>query len=94
VGPIGRFFRNPETGDLVLAQWPNPPLWAFIGASVVRRVLHPHGTVGTVVSAVATVGLVVWAGLEVARGESPFRRVLGGIVLLVVLVGGLASWRS
>lgn len=64
-----RFFRNPATGRIVVAQWPNAPLWAFLVATLLRwRV-------------VATVALVVWAVLEVWKGESPFRRVLGGVVL-------------
>jgi hypothetical protein len=85
--PISRFFRNPETGEVVVVQLPNLPLWIFLAATAVRLLLHPHGTVGTVVSIVGTVSLVVWAVLEVARGESPFRRVLGAVVLLATIVG-------
>jgi hypothetical protein len=85
--PVSRFFRNPETGELVIAQMPNIPLWIFLAATAVRMLVHPHGTVGTVVSVVGTVALVVWAVLEIARGESPFRRVLGGVVLLATIVG-------
>jgi hypothetical protein len=66
---------------------PNIPLWIFLAATAVRMLVHPHGTVGTVVSVVGTVALVVWAVLEIARGESPFRRVLGGVVLLATIVG-------
>ena len=84
---IGWFFRNPETGDVVVAQWPNLPLWVFLAASLVRRLFHPDGGLGTVVSVVGTVSLVAWAVLELARGDSPFRRVLGAVVLVVTVVG-------
>lgn len=68
-------------------QWPNVPLWIFLVASAVRRFADPHGTVRTVVSVIAMVGLVWWAGAEVLRGVNPFRRILGGLVLVAILAG-------
>lgn len=85
--PLSRFFRNPDTGDVVVFQMPNVPLWVFLAATAARLLLSPHGAVGTAISVVSTISLIVWAVLEVARGESPFRRVLGGAVLLAVAVG-------
>ena len=82
-----RFFRNPETGDVVVAQMPNIPLWIFLAATAIRLLFHPAGALGTIVSAVGTVCLVVWAALEIFRGDSPFRRVLGAVVLITVVVG-------
>jgi hypothetical protein len=84
-----RFVRNPDTGEVVIAQWPNLPLWVFLAATAIRIVLHPHGTVGDLVSTVGDFGLAVWAVLEIARGDSPFRRVLGGVVLVAMVVGRL-----
>ena len=86
---VGRFFRNPATGEVVVAQWPNLPLWVFLAAAIVRRLFHPDGATGTVLSIVGTLALLIWAGLEVARGDSPFRRVLGAVVLVWTLVGVL-----
>ena len=84
---VSRFFRNPETGEVVVAQAPNLPLWVWLVATVVRRVLSPDGALGVVVSVVGTLALVVWATLELARGDSPFRRVLGAVVLVAVVAG-------
>jgi len=84
---MGWFFRNRDTGEIVVAQAPNLPLWIFIAATAVRLVFQPDGTAGTVVSIVSTVAIVVWALIEIAAGSSPFRRVLGGVVLLAVLAG-------
>ena len=84
-----RFFRNPKTGDVVVFQMPNIPLALFLYATVMRRVLHLTGGLGAVVSIVGGVGLAVWAVLEIARGESPFRRVLGAVVLATSLFGYL-----
>jgi len=80
-------FRDRTTGRIVVMQWPNVPLAIFLVATVVRVVTHPHGTAGKVLSAVGTAALVVWAGEEVWKGVNPFRRILGGVVLVVVAVG-------
>ena len=89
--PVSRFFRNPETGELVVFQMPNVPLWIFLAATAARLLFHPHGAVGTAVSVVGGVSLAVWAVLEIVRGESPFRRVLGAVVLVVAVVGRLLA---
>jgi hypothetical protein len=86
---VSRFFRNPETGALAVVQVPNLPLAIFLVASAARRVLHPDGALGTVVSIVAGAGLVWWSVEEIRRGESPFRRVLGGVVLAAFAIGVL-----
>ena len=84
---IGWFFRNPESGEVVVAQAPNLPLWVFLAATAVRLLFHPDGAAGTVVSIVSTAAIVVWSLIEIAAGSSPFRRVLGAAVLLAVLAG-------
>jgi ABC-type glycerol-3-phosphate transport system permease component len=84
---VGRFFRNPDTGEVVVFQMPNIPLWIFLAATAARLVFHPNGAVGTAISIIGSVSLVVWAAFEIARGESPFRRVLGAVVLVAVVVG-------
>jgi hypothetical protein len=76
-----RFFRNPETGRLVIVQWPNLPLAIFFLSTLVRSVFHPDGWAGAANSVVGGVGLAWWSVDEILRGESPFRRVLGAIVL-------------
>ena len=50
-------------------------------------VFQPDGTAGTVVSIVSTTAIAVWALLEIAAGSSPFRRVLGAVVLVAALAG-------
>ena len=84
---IGWFFRNPDTGEIVVAQAPNLPLWVFLAATAVRLLLHPDGTAGTVGSIVSTAAIVVWSLIEIAAGSSPFRRLLGVAVLLAALAG-------
>jgi hypothetical protein len=79
------FFRNPETGEVVVAQWPNVPLWLFIGASIGAR-LADSGPLRVGASA----ALAWWSIAEIVDGDSPFRRVLGGAVLAVTIIGLLA----
>ena len=56
----------------------------WLVATLVQLVFSPHGVVGTALSVVATVSIVIWSLLEIARGDSPFRRVLGAVVLVAV----------
>jgi hypothetical protein len=85
--PIDWFFRDRDTGRLAIVQAPNLPLAVFLVATVVRVVLHPEGAAGTAVSVVGTASLVWWSVDEIARGDSPFRRVLGAVVLAATLAG-------
>jgi hypothetical protein len=82
-----RFFRNPRTGEIVVAQKPNAPLWLYLAATVATVLFRPDGTIGTLLSALTTLALVVWALLEITRGDSPFRRTLGAVVLAAIVVG-------
>lgn len=80
-------FRDRETGKIVIAQLPNAPLAIFLVAAAIRAVLHPHGAVGTAVSIVASLALLWWSVDEIVRGVNPFRRILGAVVLVVIVVG-------
>jgi hypothetical protein len=84
---FGRFFRNCKTGELAIVQFPNLPLAIFLVASLVRLAFHPHGAGGTALSVIGGVSLGWWSLDEIVRGDSPFRRVLGGVVLVGLLLG-------
>ncbi len=75
------FFTDRTTGRYVIAQWPNAPLWVWIVATVGHRI-----TGWSWLGWVATAALVGWALLELLRGQSPFRRVLGAGALAWVLL--------
>lgn len=81
---LGWWARD-QNGNVTLAQWPNPALAVWL----VTIGIGWTGVLGAARSAtLADVGkgaLVVWALDEVVRGASPFRRLLG----LVVLTGQL-----
>jgi len=79
-------FRNRKTGEITIAQLPNAPLIVFLAAWILRAVAQPTGTLDTVVSVVATGALLGWAALEVGWGVNPWRRILGGVVIVGQLV--------
>jgi hypothetical protein len=83
-------FRDRTTGRIVVMQWPNLPLGLYLVATILRVVLHPHGTVAGVLAVVGTTALAWWAVDEVLRGVNPFRRGLGAVVLLATLLGLVA----
>ncbi len=81
-----RWWVHDRDGHLAIAMLPNPAIWvwvlcrglAWIGWSGLdERTLRDLGTGA----------LLVWAADELARGTSPFRRVLGAGVLVFVLMG-------
>jgi hypothetical protein len=78
---VNWLFRNRQTGEITIAQAPNPPLWVFLAAAIVQAIFRPTDGVGTALTVVARGALAIWAIDEVARGVNPFRRILGGIVL-------------
>jgi predicted neutral ceramidase superfamily lipid hydrolase len=86
---ISWMFRSRQTGKITVAQLPNAPLIVFLVAVAVRWIFHPSGTVGTVVTVLATIALIGWAADEVIRGVNPWRRILGSAVLAVTIVGVL-----
>jgi hypothetical protein len=89
--PIDWLLRDRRTGKLVIVQWPNLPLWIFIAAAVVKRVVHPHGNAGTAVAVISFVALMWWAVGEIISGVNPFRRILGAAVAVVTVVGLLMN---
>ena len=78
------WFRSPD-GRLVLWQFPNPALWVWIVA-VVLGWFPLSATDATTIDGVRHGALIVWGLDEVVRGASPFRRVLGAVVLVAQLV--------
>jgi hypothetical protein len=86
-GVLGWLFRNRQTGDITVAQRPNGPLLVFLVAWALRIGFAPSGSVDDGLAVVATGALVIWAVDELVRGVNPWRRILGGAVLTVQVVG-------
>ena len=84
LGSPSWWFRSSD-GRLAVAQFPNPALWVWIGAVLLGQ-LDLSDTREGAVDGIRRGALVVWAIDEVVRGASPFRRLLGALVLAGQLV--------
>ncbi|MGK0396983.1 MAG: hypothetical protein ACJAYE_003009 [Candidatus Azotimanducaceae bacterium] len=76
-------FRDAQ-GQIVIAQWPNYPLWiaiiCFILGYLSVPVLQGIGFWGLIIS------LLYWSFLEISSGVNVWRRFLGIVVALSQLV--------
>jgi hypothetical protein len=79
---IDQVFRD-KAGNVVVWQWPNLYLWAWLASVGLGLVLK--GTAHTIASTIGTVALLVWASREAAKGKSLFRRLLGVAVAIATL---------
>lgn len=84
------WFASRTDGQFVVAQRPNPALAVWLAALIWRMIANPTGLQRATLEGVAAGALVVWALDEIVRGVSPFRRVLGGVVLVPTLLGLLS----
>lgn len=84
-------FEDRRTGRIVVAQWPNLPLWIWIATSAWSWLAPPGGGWGTALGVTGTAALAVWAIDEIVRGVNPWRRILGAGVLTFVAIRLLAA---
>ncbi|MFJ7438474.1 hypothetical protein ACIQW5_12520 [Methylorubrum thiocyanatum] len=85
------FFRDRRTGAVVIGQWPNLPLWIFGAAAALEWLLEAlapslPAPVFAGLRLVALLSLTVWSLDEILRGVNPWRRCLGGVVLIGIVV--------
>ncbi len=88
---IDWFWRDRQTGRIVIAQWPNLWLWIFAAASLVELITNAAGPTGIGAHIVSRAFLLIWAGDELLRGANPWRRCLG-IAVLIGLTIRLVLW--
>ncbi len=81
---LNAFFRD-KHGRLVLGQFPNVPLIGWLLLTVAAHGF-PLGTARTGVGYLSEAFLFTWAYLEITQGVTYFRRTLGGVVLVAVLL--------
>ncbi|GEP35310.1 hypothetical protein NSZ01_30780 [Nocardioides szechwanensis] len=74
------WFRAAD-GRLTLWEWPNPALWVWL-VTLVLGWFDLSATHASTVDGIHRGALVVWALDEAVRGASPFRRILGAVVLV------------
>ena len=80
-------FKNSQ-GKVVITQKPNVPIMVWFIAAVLGYFIV-GGTLGRVLDYIATVALICWVLLEVFYGVNVFRRILGSIVLLLIILNSI-----
>ena len=78
-----------DQGHVVIWQMPNYWLIGWAVATFVS--LFFNGSVANVLSVIASIFLIVWAGLEVSRGVNYFRRSLGLVILIFSILSLIRS---
>ena len=81
---VDKTFRDNE-GNIVIAQMPNLPLIVGIVTSLLTLVFT-SGKINTLLDLVAYGSLFTWAWLELFQGVNYFRRALGLVVLVGLIV--------
>lgn len=79
---VAKFFKDAD-GRVVIAQWPNVPLWIAIGSWVAARVVFGWDWVLVLLHVGS---LLLWAWLEIRAGACGFRKTLGWIVIFWLLL--------
>jgi hypothetical protein len=81
------FFRD-QSGHIVIAQAPNPPIVVGVAAALLQFLWTP-GPIQTSLKLIAFGTLFTWAWMELFKGVNYFRRSLGLIGLMGLLWLGL-----
>ncbi len=86
---LRRFFSDRD-GNLVIGQVPNIPIIGWL-VLMVAAALAPDPDISATFSFFSAAFLFTWAYLELAQGDSPFRRVLGAGALIYLVAGRLIT---
>jgi hypothetical protein len=82
------FFRDKD-GNIVIVQPPNLPISIWSVASILK-LIFPTGSINGGLELIATVSLFVWSLAELFQGDSNFRRSLGAIALVGLIVSKIS----
>ena len=72
-------------GNVVIWQWPNLALIGWITFSLLALIFN-KGRINTGLGAIATSFIFTWSYLELTKGTNYFRRSIGLIVMVLVVV--------
>ena len=78
--------RDFKIRGYTVGQFPNPPLWVALAALLTAGLTDEASTVNDLARAVFYVALTVWAYEEAASGVNGFRRALGAVALVLIVV--------
>jgi hypothetical protein len=79
-----RLFRD-GTGEIVIGQPPNLPILIWLSATLLKLVFKT-GQVNIALDLLAFSSLLYWSFLEITQGVNYFRRDLGVVVLIAIII--------
>jgi len=82
---LERFFRD-TNGNLAIWQWPNLPLIGWILFKLLSLVIN-SSNIRIWSENLSMAFLFTWAYLEITSGSSYFRRALGMLVMIMLIIG-------
>jgi len=83
-----RIFKDKD-GNVVLGQFPNVPLLGWMVFTILSWIL-PDGRLGNASESLGRAFLFTWGYLELTAGVNYFRRALGAVAIVFVLLSFLA----
>lgn len=86
---IDWLFRNRETGEITIAQFPNAALWLFIAVVVLRWFVPTDHDLRPLLDWIGVGALGWWSVDEIVRGVNPWRRILGSGALCLTLASAI-----
>jgi len=84
-------FTDRTTGEIVIAQYPNPPLWLFYGFTAAGAATYLVKPVSLPLVLAGAGSLAWWGALEITQGVNPARRLFG--VGAIATAAGIATTR-
>lgn len=84
---IVRFFKD-KKGRVVIVQSPNLPIIGWVVLRVMSEFIA--GNAKQIIGGAASGLLLIWAILEIVKGDSGFRKLLGATVFVVLLCSYIA----
>ncbi len=78
--------RDLKIRGYTVGQFPNPPLWVALAAFLVALLTGDGTTINDLARAVLYVALTIWAYEEAANGVNGFRRALGAVALVLIVI--------
>ena len=79
------FFHDTK-GNIVLWQWPNIPIYGWVASKLLSMIV-PVGHIRFGFEQLSLAFLFTWAFLEIIKGVNYFRRLLGAIVIVAIIIG-------
>ncbi|MCY7368108.1 MAG: hypothetical protein LH474_08145 [Chamaesiphon sp.] len=79
-----RLFRD-GTGEIVMSQPPNLPILIW-GAATLLKLFFKTGQIKIALDLLAFSSLLYWSFLEITQGANYFRRDLGIVVLIALII--------